>query len=108
MSRGVRICFSFVLIAVALTWSVPMLAADGAALYKSKCAACHGADGTGDTPVGKNLKVKSLASPDVQKQTDDELSKTISSGKGKMPPFAGKLSADELKAVVQFIRGFKK
>ncbi len=108
MSRRVRISMSFVLIALALTWSVPMFAADSAALYKSKCAACHGADGTGNTPVGKTLKVKSLASPEVQKQTDAELEKTISDGKGKMPAFASKLSADELKAVVECIRGFKK
>lgn len=108
MSPRFRIGLSFVLIAVAVTWSVPLFASDGAALYKSKCAMCHGPDGTGNTPMGKALKVKSLASPEVQKQTDAELEKTISSGKGKMPAFAGKLSADELKAVVQFIRGFKK
>jgi len=108
MSSRFRIGLSLVLIVVALTGSVPMFAADGAALYKSKCAMCHGPDGTGNTPMGKTLKVKSLASPEVQKQTDAELEKIISGGKGKMPAFAGKLSADELKAVVQFIRGFKK
>lgn len=107
MSRSVRISLSLVLIALALTWSVPMFA-DGAALYKSKCAMCHGADGSGNTPVGKSLKVKDLASPDVQKQSDADLVKTISGGKGKMPAFNGKLSADELKAVVEFIRGLKK
>jgi cytochrome c6 len=108
MSRSVRVRFSLVLIALALSWSIPMFAADGASLYKAKCAMCHGADGTGNTPVGKSMKVKSLSSDEVQKQTDADLEKAISSGKGKMPSFAGKLSADDLKAVVTFIRGFKK
>lgn len=108
MSRSVRVRFSLVLIVLAMSWSIPMFAADGTALYKAKCAMCHGADGTGNTPVGKTMKVKSLASDEVQKQSDADLEKTINSGKGKMPSFAGKLSADELKAVVTYIRGFKK
>jgi cytochrome c6 len=96
-----RICLSLVLILVA----VPLFA-DSAALYKTKCAPCHGADGSGNTPVGKSLHVKSLASEDVQKMKDADLTKVIHDGKGKMPAFAGKLSDDELRDVVQFIRGF--
>ncbi|HXH37988.1 MAG TPA: cytochrome c [Thermoanaerobaculia bacterium] len=80
--------------------------ADGAATYKTKCAACHGPDGSGQTPVGKNLKVKDLSSPEVQKLTDAELTKVLSEGKGKMP--ASKLSADDIKSVIGFVRGLKK
>ncbi|HEY6844257.1 MAG TPA: cytochrome c [Thermoanaerobaculia bacterium] len=94
------------LIALALLCSASAFAADGGALYKTKCAPCHAADGTGNTPVGKSLKVKSLASAEVQKLSDDELLKVIQSGKGKMPAFAGKLSDDDIKDVVQFIRTF--
>lgn len=97
---------ALVLIALALSWSGSAFAADGAALYKTKCAACHGADGSGNTPVGKSLKVKALSSEEVQKMTDAELTKAIEKGKGKMPAFAGKLSDEELKDVVKFIRGF--
>ena len=53
---------------------------DAAALYKSKCAVCHGADGTGDTPMGKKLGVKSLKSPEVQKESDSDLKASISNG----------------------------
>src|SRR5690349_20959794 len=35
---------------------------DSATLYKSKCAACHGADGKGATPVGAKIGVRDLAS----------------------------------------------
>ena len=90
------------LLAVAL----PMAAfADGAALYKTKCAPCHGADGSGQTPVGKNLKVRDLRSPEVQQLSDAEIMKVLSAGKGKMP--ASKLSADDVKAVIGFIRTLK-
>jgi cytochrome c6 len=83
-------------------------AADGAAVYKSKCAMCHGPDGSGQTPMGKTLKLRGLHSPDVQKQTDAELVKVISDGKGKMPAYKGKVSADEINALVAFIRTLKK
>ena len=82
--------------------------ADGAALYKSKCALCHGADGAGQTPMGKNMKLRDLRSADVQKQTDAELAKWIADGKGKMPAYKSKMSAEEINALVAFIRTLKK
>ena len=82
-------------------------AADGAAVYKAKCASCHGPDGKGETATGKAMKLRSLASADVQKTSDADLTKVISDGKGKMPAYKGKLSADEIKALVAFIRTLK-
>ncbi|MCU1245118.1 MAG: cytochrome c, class [Acidobacteria bacterium] len=82
--------------------------ADGAAVYKGKCVACHGADGSGNTPVGKNLKLRNLGSADVQKMSDAELTTVITDGKGKMPAYGKKLSADEIKSLVGCIRAFKK
>ena len=84
------------------------MAADGAALFKAKCAACHGADGSGETAVGKAMKIRDLRSADVQKQSDADLTKTIEGGKGKMPVFKGKLNEEEVSAVVKFIRTLKK
>ena len=83
-------------------------AADGAAVYKAKCASCHGQTGAGDTGIGKSLKLRDFSSADVQKQTDADLTTVIAKGKGKMPAYDGKLSADEIKAVVATIRTFKK
>ena len=82
-------------------------AADEAAVYKAKCASCHGPDGKGETSIGKSMKLRSLASADVQKITDADLTKVISDGKGKMPAYKGKLSADEIKALVAYIRTLK-
>src|SRR5204863_54381 len=58
------------------------------------------------TAVGKNLKVKALGSPEVQKMTDAEMMKVLTEGKGKMP--AAKLPADDMKAVIGFVRALKK
>lgn len=96
-------------LAIIATLLAPMalFAADGAAVYKAKCASCHGPDGKGETAIGKSMKLKSLASADVQKTTDADLTKVISDGKGKMPAYKGKLSADEIKALVTYIRTLK-
>ena len=80
---------------------------DAAALYKDKCALCHGADGTGKTPVGKSMKVRDLRSNDVQKQDAKALFKVIADGKGKMPAFKSKLSTTDIDALVAFIKAMK-
>ncbi len=77
-------------------------------LYKTKCAACHGPDGKGETAMGKANKLRDLASPDVQKQSDDELSGIISGGKGKMPAYSKSLKPEQIKDLVTYIRGLKK
>jgi cytochrome c553 len=76
----------------------PLRAQDAAALYKSKCAACRGADGSGNVPTGKTLGVTDLTSGDLQKQTDAQLTDSIANGKGKkMPAYKGKLTDDQIK-----------
>jgi mono/diheme cytochrome c family protein len=91
----------------ALGMAAPVFASDGAALYKAKCAACHGPDGGGQTTMGKSMKVRDLRSDEVQKQTDIELTKVISGGKGKMPAFGKQLSTDDVKALIVHIRTLK-
>ena len=94
------------MVAVAALIVLPLFAADGAAIYKGKCAMCHGATGAGDTTMGKKLEVEKLGSQDVQKHSDAELTKVIAKGKEKMPAFEKKLTADEIKSVVAHIRTF--
>jgi len=94
-------------VAMLIALALPVAAfADGAAIFKTKCAACHGPDGAGQTPVGKNLKLVDLRSPEAQKLTDAEITKLLTEGKGKMPK--ANLSADDQKAVIAFIRSLKK
>lgn len=79
---------------------------DAAAVYKAKCAMCHGPDGAGQTPTGKAMKARDLGSPEVQKATDEELEKIIESGKGKMPAYKGKIDEKTIEGLVKYIRDF--
>jgi len=82
--------------------------ADGAAIFKSKCAICHGPDGKGQTATGKSLKVKDLSSKKVQKQSNEELQKIVTNGKGTMPAYKATLDQASIDAVIAFIRTLKK
>jgi cytochrome c6 len=110
MIRGCgRILRTGLLVAAALPFlATPVRAQDGAALFKTKCAACHGADGAGDTSMGKTLKLRDLRSTDVQKQTDAQLTDIITNGKNKMPAYKGKLTDDQIKQLVAAIRDIAK
>lgn len=87
---------------------VAYAAEDGAAVFKAKCAMCHGPNGDGSTPMGKKLGLKALSSAEVQKLTDDEVRQTIVKGKGKMPAFDKKVTSDQLQALVAHIRSLGK
>ncbi|MBI4514615.1 MAG: cytochrome c [Deltaproteobacteria bacterium] len=86
-------------------------AEDGKALYDKNCASCHGPGGKGDGPAAKILKPapKDLATA-IKGKSDDDIVKVSKEG-GKavgmaatMP--ASKLSVDQIKAVVQYMKGF--
>jgi mono/diheme cytochrome c family protein len=79
-------------------------AQDAASLYKSKCQACHGADGKGDTAAGKKLGARDFHSPGVGKMSDQELFEATKNGKGKMPGYGNKLTDDQIKELVKYIR----
>jgi cytochrome c6 len=84
--------------------AAPAFGQGGASLYKARCAACHGAGGKGDTGIGKSMHLRSLASPEVQKQSDAELTAIIADGKGAMPAYKDKLSGAQIKDLVVYIR----
>jgi mono/diheme cytochrome c family protein len=79
-----------------------------ASVYKTKCAACHGPMGDASTPAGKALKVPSFTSEAVLKETDANMLAIAMNGKGKMPAWNDKLSADQLRALIAFIHTFQK
>jgi mono/diheme cytochrome c family protein len=78
---------------------------DPAKIYKTNCALCHSADGSGDSAIGKAMHAKDLRSEEVQKQSDAELGEAITKGKGKMPAFGAKLRPDDVTGLVAYIRG---
>src|ERR1700722_15119157 len=75
---------------------------DSGALYKSKCAVCHGAD-------GKKAAGHDFTSADVQKESEADLVAVITNGKPpKMPEYGDKLKPGEIKGLVAYIRTLKK
>jgi mono/diheme cytochrome c family protein len=80
----------------------------GADTYKAKCAMCHAADGTANTPAGKAMKTPVFDSPDILKMSDAELIAVTKSGKGKMPSYTGKLTDGQIKDVVAYIHTLQK
>ena len=80
----------------------------GAGTFKTKCVLCHGADGTGNTPLGKQLQASNLRSKEVQKHSNEELRKIVHDGQANMPPFGEQLTDDEIDQVIQYVREFAK
>ena len=86
--------------------ALPMAAwaESGADTYKAKCAMCHGPDAK-----GKMAGTRDWTSADVQKMSDADLTKIITDGKPpKMPAQKGKLTDDQVKGLVSYIRSLKK
>jgi len=95
--------------ALAVVFSLPLSAhAQGAAeTFKSKCAGCHGADGTG-SKMGKTMGAHDFTTAEVQKMSDADLTGIITNGKNKMPKYADKLKPEDVKGLVAYIRTLKK
>jgi mono/diheme cytochrome c family protein len=105
--------------ALALTSAIALAATaayaeDAKTIFESKCAACHGKAGDGATKVGAKLGIRDFTDPKVQAALkDDEMAKAIKEGvkewdKTKMKGFGDKLSEDDVKALVAYIRTLKK
>jgi cytochrome c6 len=101
----------FVTVAAIAVIFILSLSADaqnaGETLYKSKCAACHGADGTGSA-TGKKMGAHDFTTAELQGMSDMELSTIITNGKNKMPAYGKSLKADDIKGLVAYIRTLKK
>ena len=100
-------------VALLIAGGVSAKAADAKAIWEKDCAKCHGADGKGDTKMGKKVEVKDLTDAKVQADADDaKMTKAIKDGvkdgdKVRMKAFSD-LSDDEIKALVAYVRGLKK
>jgi len=101
-------------IAVMTVAALSARAEDAKAIFERDCAKCHGADGKGDTRMGKKLGAKDYTDPKVQEALkDDAAFKAIKEGlkdkddKTLMKPAEG-LSDGDIKGLVAYLRTFKK
>jgi mono/diheme cytochrome c family protein len=105
---------SLLVLIVFATSTASLRAADAKALWDVNCAQCHGKEGKADTKMGKALSAKDLTDPAVQAGfTDAKATESIKNGvkengKTTMKAFAGKLTDDEIKALVAYVRTLKK
>jgi len=106
-----------ILLTGALLFATVMTArgADVKEVWDKNCASCHGKDGKGETKAGKKAGAKDLTDAKYQATfTDDRMVKQIKegmkdkNGKELMKPFADKLSDEEIKQIVAYVRAFKK
>src|SRR5947209_19995643 len=94
--------------------AVSLRAADAKANWDANCAQCHGKSGNADTKMGKTLNAKDLTSAQVQSSfTDAQAAAAIKNGvkengKTTMKAFGGKLTDDDIKALVAYVRTLKK
>ena len=89
---------------LAAALAVPAMAQDKAAdVYKSKCAGCHGADGSKST-----MGSKPLNGADVQGMSTADIAADISNGKGKMPAYKGKLTDAQINDLAAYVKTLKK
>jgi cytochrome c553 len=99
--RLTKLIVLFVIFTLALSLAMPAFAADGAATYKAKCAACHGPEGQGK--VGPAVKGTSLSAD----QISDLLTKGADAKKAPHKKAIAGLSADDAKAVADFAKTLK-
>ena len=102
------------LLALLCVAAITARAAEPKELWDKNCAACHGKDGKGETKMGKKAGVKDYTDPKVSETIkDDKAFKSVKEGmkegdKEMMKPFAEKLTDDEIKSLIAYMKAFKK
>ena len=96
----------FLVIALSVSLALPAFAQDGAALFKAKCAMCHGPTGTPSAGMAKAMGIKPTSDPSIQALTVAQIEATVKNGKGKMHPVAG-LTDPQVKAVAEYFKSLK-
>jgi mono/diheme cytochrome c family protein len=105
---------ALVVITLLVASTMSLRAADAKANWDANCAQCHGKTGNADTKMGKTLNAKDLTDAKVQaaftdaKATDSIKNGVKEGGKTTMKAFGSKLTDDEIKALVAYVRTLKK
>jgi len=78
------------------------------ALYKQKCSKCHGADGSGDTSLGRIFKAPDFTDGGWwAKHSSSEFVGVITRGKKNMPAFGKKLTRAQIASLAAYVQRFK-
>jgi mono/diheme cytochrome c family protein len=76
------------------------------AIFKEHCVQCHGDDASGGRVQveGREIKVPNLTGEHARKPTDEKIAAKISEGDDEMPAFKDKLTPEQIRDLVRFIR----
>lgn len=110
-----RICQQWVARVLVVTWACAVLLGSavwaradeaGKKLYQRDCQTCHGPDGAGNLQLAKVLQVDipPITAAALKQKDDAEMLHSIAEGKGKMPGFAKKLSVEEQRQVLEYLK----
>ena len=80
----------------------------GRKIFSKHCAGCHGPEGKGDGYLLLGPDPANLTRPATKKKSDALLLQAIHEGKPNMPSWKGRLSEEETRAVLAYIRTMKK
>jgi cytochrome c len=94
MKSGLPVIVGLLLLAAASAWG----AEDGAALYKTKCSGCHGANGEGKPAV------KAPALKGTQKDVVEHLMKGESTSKPPHNKAMSGLTEEQAKAIAEYVK----
>ncbi len=107
MIKNFRIFVAFTM-TISLFGAAGFAQSSGEATYKAKCQMCHGVSGMADSPAGKSMKVLPVTDPSVKGMSEEKMIDAVTNGMGKMQPFKGKLTDDQIKEAVAHFRTFLK
>lgn len=105
MTRSLR-KHAILALAICLASITSLAQSSGDAIYKARCASCHGATGAPSPGMAKMLGIKPVSDPDMKKLTVEQIEAAVKNGKGKMKPATG-LSDAQIKAVAEYFKSLK-
>ena len=78
-------------------------------LFKQKCSKCHGADGSGDTSMGRIFNAPDFTDSEwwAKHSNSAELVSVITKGKKNMPAFGKKLTKAQIASLATYVQRFK-
>lgn len=85
-------------------------AVNPAVTYARNCATCHGKDGRSDTFKSRHrYHARDLTDPAWQSSASDErILESIREGRGRMPAFKGRLTAEQITSLLTYVRGLRR
>ncbi len=101
-----RVRLALVLFVAACHGDVAGGSVDGARVFQSTCATCHGPTGKPSTVMIERLGVRDLTSPEFRKRVTPALVEAQVRGGSKnklMPAFEGALSDAQIKALAAYV-----